>query len=294
MSQNDGIHRLVTYFNNASVSLTQAAQEDYTHIILSFLTPDSSGGITLPWYLQSSSAPTYKGYIQTLQQAGKKVMISYGGGDVDNAYYIAASHNIPALAAAIGFVVSEFGLDGVDIDYEDTNALSGSASAGYDGVSFMENLTDALYKVLDGKALSHAPQIPYVSNAVGQPHGRNGYIESYIPILQSVGTQIDWLNVQFYNNQDWNGAQNILTLYKEIVAGWQGFQGWPADKMLTGMILSDSDGSGYVPLTQFNSEVVAPLTQAYGNFGGVMGWQYSQDPQGTWAATLAETMGRSC
>ena len=50
-------------------------------------------------------------------------------------------------------------------------------------------------------------------------------------------------------------------------------------------------GSGYLPLDQFTSQVIAPLLQTFGPaFGGVMGWEFSYDQCGTWAEGTAQAL----
>jgi hypothetical protein len=49
--------------------------------------------------------------------------------------------------------------------------------------------------------------------------------------------------------------------------------------------------SGYLPLDQFTSQVIAPLLQTFGPaFGGVMGWEFSYDQCGTWAEGTAQAL----
>ena len=53
----------------------------------------------------------------------------------------------------------------------------------------------------------------------------------------------------------------------------------------------DPAGSGYLPLGQFTSQVIAPLLQTFGSaFGGVMGWEFSYDQGGTWAEGIAQAL----
>lgn len=92
---------------------------------------------------------------------------------------------------------------------------------GYDGVMLMIRLTSALraaFPKATGFLISHAPQTPYLTlstNLVdGSPVGDDsGYMESpnwcygaYLPILATVGSDIDFLNVQAYNNKPLTGC----------------------------------------------------------------------------------------
>ena len=64
------------------------------------------------------------------------------------------------------------------------------------------------------------------------------------------------------------------------------------DKLLVGKPLSTSAaGSGYIAPADLVTEVVDPLMAKYpGQFGGVMGWQYLFDQDGTWGNTIGTAL----
>ncbi len=51
--------------------------------------------------------------------------------------------------------------------------------------------------------------------------------------------------------------------------------------------------SGYEPLAQVVTDLLDPLVADYGDqFGGFMAWEFNEDADGSWAATIASTLDR--
>jgi len=237
--------RLVIYYNNNTTPLKNIVNMDYTHVILSFLIPDPSNPLNL--VLSGNLDNNVLGDIQTVQQAGKKVMISMGGETFSSAAYQAMVGKEDEVAANIAAIVNQYGFDGVDLDYEDTNAIMDKTP--YDGPQFISDLTNALAgKLPSGALITHAPQPPYLC-APGAPFNCPASTTGYVEVLQKAGANISWLNMQYYNN-DWyvTPVDKVVTGYEQAVAGWT-------------------------------------------DFGGVMGWQFSSDANGTWAKTIGSAMG---
>ena len=111
------------------------------------------------------------------------------------------------------------------------------------------------------------------------------YNSAYTRIWQGAGDNISWFNCQFYNNPSYSSPASSKVSYYEIFAGIIG-----ASELLMGVPLNPA-GSGYLPLDQFTSQVIAPLLQTFGPaFGGVMGWEFSYDQCGTWAEGTAQAL----
>jgi hypothetical protein len=124
----------------------------------------------------------------------------------------------------------------------------------YNGVKLMIDLTKAVRKILpQGKYLvSHAPQTPYLTLSSELVQGVNlsspGYWGSYLPIMAQVGDDIDFLNIQAYNNCPWedcpvgaaivNGlseSQELPRIY--TINGKDTMDPIPAEKLLYGMLI---------------------------------------------------------
>ncbi len=279
--------RNVIYFssnNNGQISLADIANLPYTDVIVCFLYPDNNfnlqgDGDAFDDNLQSN--------IQTLQNAGKRVLISFGGalspGDIlSQAYQFWTSgpggQNLQGLVKQIVDFAAMYGFDGVDIDYEDNAGFQGA----YDGIAFLNALTSGLATGLPPghNIITHAPQTAYWDNSGAIFQWRTGGIAPYVRVWQTVGYQIAWINNQFYNTPHYDKDAPTKVQWYNNVAGITGPQ-----KLLMGVLLSgEGGGEGVESLADMVQNVIPPLETTFGaQFGGVMAWQYSFAQGGNWA-----------
>src|SRR5215469_10848280 len=287
--------RNVIYYNDNANQIPLAGIANlnipYTDVIIGFLVPSPSGDGTLV----GGGGPNggafddqLKNNIRILRNAGRRVLISVGGSTFPSSAYefFAAVWGMPFLVNGIINFVTEYGFDGVDIDYEDDAGFGNNRI--YDGVGFVSTLTSLLAQKLPKgqNIITHAPQTPYWDSS---SEFAAGGIAPYSQIWQNVGNKIDWIHNQFYNNSGYDSfAARKVEYYQAIVRLIGGPQ-----KLLLGAPLSASDIEGYLPLDQMINDVIAPLTAAYGTqFGGVMGWQFSLDIGGVWGNGIGNAFGK--
>jgi chitinase len=87
--------------------------------------------------------------MRVLQNAGKNVLVSFGGDrntfpSSDWQRCAQNAQNVQTVVTNIASFVISNGFNGVDIDYEDNNGFTGE----YDGVTFLSQLTSGLYQAL--------------------------------------------------------------------------------------------------------------------------------------------------
>ncbi|HTD15983.1 MAG TPA: glycoside hydrolase family 18 protein, partial [Chthoniobacterales bacterium] len=269
--------RNIIYFDSKAnqIPLEGIGTLPYTDIIIGFLVPDGNldlvgAGGAFNKDLQSN--------IQTLQNAGKNVLISVGGGGgFPSSAYQSYAQNVNGFVDQIVNFVTTYGFNGVDIDYEDSGGFTGS----YDGIGFLTALTTALAGALPlgQNIITHAPQTPYWDSRWNNA--------PYAQIWQQVGDQITWINNQFYNNPPWDATPDLKVQWYQNVAAITG-----AQKLMLGALLAEvGHDEGYLPLGQMVANVIAPLQAAFGSqFGGVMGWQFAFDQAGAWANGIGQAL----
>jgi len=278
--------RLVIYFNSHKVPLENVVNMAYTDVILAFLITDAQLKVKLSGNLGSREM----NQVKTVQQAGKRFLVSFGGGTLSHDVYQQLKGKEHDVAEQIVSIINHYDLDGVDLDYEDSKALMFNKD--YNGADFLITLTHALYDFLpeDKRIITHAPQPPYLC-APGPPFDCSPDRTGYVKVLNSVGDKISWLNMQYYNNPPFNEVGNIILNYHQIVNGWTGFNGYPANKLVVGKPFSPrAAGSGYVPVEELVKDVINPLVEEFPGFGGVMGWQFCFDGDGQWSTALGKAL----
>lgn len=301
--------KFVVYWNSAGsdgeTSLASAEGQPYNCVVPAFYTTKAEGSTELVYTgpMANSDGSGINSdttqAIADLQGQGMTVLLSFGGAvgaDGNPVDYSVFADDPSSLASQLSDQVVQYGFDGIDLDYEDTEALEGSGS--YDGVTFITDLTNDLAAALpsSNNIITHAPQVPYlaypgsVCDSTGNP---------YLQVLANCGSNISWLNMQFYNQGDCTQtADDVVQAYENIVNGWpetdgeDAFDGWPASQLLFGTpMASDDASSGYFEVDDLTADIIAPLQEEFSDFGGIMGWQLSDDPDGSWAQAVAVQLG---
>ena len=271
--------RYVIYYNSEASPADKLIGLPYSHVILSFVTLPPGGKQGLSLVVDERLTKPLQ-LVEKLRADGKKVLISFGGGDMKLEAYRPAVGREAALAKELAAFVAKHGLDGVDLDFEATGALRHPLADGaFDGKAFLIALTRELRQALPADALiTHAPQAPYFD-----PKWHHG---PYLEILKQAGGAIDWVTVQYYNNPDFDlpvtthlvGAESdpFAASYAGITGGAIGFD-WPSKKTLVGLPVYSADASnGHQPPKVVRDDILKPLVARYGDkFGGLTGWQFS-------------------
>jgi len=176
--------------------------------------------------------------------------------------------------------VIQYGLDGVDVDYEDFGAFdSGTAEP------WLITFTQALRASLpQGQyILTHAPVAPWFT----PNRWTNG---GYLGINQQVGNLIDWYNVQFYNqgSSEYTTCSGLLTASSSAWPNSAVFQiaasGVPLNKIVIGKPATTGDATnGYMDPNTLAQCLQSG--QAQGWSGGAMTWEWP-DATTAWIATV--------
>ena len=282
--------RNVIYRNDATYPLTDIVGLPYTDVIIGFLVPDDN------YNLYKDADGFYDGYasdIQALKNDGKNVLISFGGSNFASSAYQYYAQNLGGLVQQIYNVVTTYGFNGVDIDYEDDSGFDQPGqSASYDGAGFLVALTNGLYQALPAgqNIITHAPATPFWDPQGGY-YAANTQIAAYTQIWQQAGNQIAWFNNQFYDNGVDDPDAKVAEY--QAIAGITG----PQTQLLGALVGDPADytndtDTGYITLDDMINYVVAPLKAQYGSqFGGVMGWEFAQDGPPTYGTSGAWANG---
>ncbi|KAI5863043.1 glycoside hydrolase superfamily [Durotheca rogersii] len=278
-------HRVVVYYqttnrNNSATShisllplLEAAPSISVTHVLVGAIhIVDEDGGIRLNDYPPEN--PFFDGVwadVAQLQAAGVTVMGMLGGAargsfrrlDGDDAQF-------ERYYGPLRDFVGTYNLQGLDLDVEEAMSLGG-----------VVRLIDRLKADFgDGFVVSLAPVASALTAGGGNLSGFD-----YGELEASRGGRIAFYNAQFYFG--WGDASRAAD-YEAILD-----DGFPAAKVVMGVLTSPANGNGYVSLSR-HAPVLAELAAENPAFGGVAGWEYFNSLPGggaapwQWAAWVAD------
>jgi hypothetical protein len=234
-------------------------QSDGTNMHLNDYPPDSA---------------TFDGVWQqlaTLQSMGVKIHMMLGGAACCS--YDELFNNWNTLYPVLKQTIQTYHFDGIDLDIEQSVTLQN-----------VEQLISQLHTDFGPNfEITLAP----VATDLTEGYGLSGF--NYKDLYQSPeGADIAWFNTQFYS-----GFGSLASTADYVSAINNGF---PANKVVAGMLGNPNDGGGYVDVNQV-ATTVQQLTSQYPTFAGVFSWEYFDTlPGGTanpeqWSQLMSQSMG---
>jgi chitinase len=257
-------HRLIGYwvgYGAASSTLPlREVSPQWDVIIVAFASPDKNGPEgTLRFRPPAGLDPgRFKADIAYVKSQGKKVMISLGGGG--EYFTLADPKHISDFVSSVARIVSEYGFDGIDLDFE-TPSLSldpGDTDFRHPTTPSVVNLISAL-RQLRGRfgpqfmtsLVPEGTQIP-----AGYP-SYGGQFGSYLAITYAIRDFLSFIDVQDYNTPplegldgeiyqpgsvDYHAAMTELLLKGFNVGGDANhfFPPLPANKVAIGFLTGDT------------------------------------------------------
>lgn len=243
----------------------------YNVVDLAFLLSSGPADQAQAW--SSLSASERSSIKSSYNAAGIKLMVSaFGSTDTPTT----SGQDPTKLARSMANFVKSNDLDGIDVDYEDFDAVSAGTAA-----DWLATFTKALRQSLPAGQylISHAPVAPWFSPSLGGP---------YLDVHKQVGSLIDFYNVQFYNQGTaYTTCDGLLNSAPDF-PGTSIFElekaGIDLDKIVLGKPAVSGDAeTGFID-TQTLAQCVSQGANK-GWKGGVMVWQYPH-ADSSWIKTV--------
>jgi chitinase len=295
-----------TFANGSGYTRLADVPESWDVINLAFGEPTSptSGDIRFRLCPQTEcpnveSAAEFKAAIAAKRAAGKKVLLSIGGQNGQVQLTSTAARD--AFVRSVGAIIDEYGLDGVDIDFEghSLSLASGDTDFRNPTTPVIVNLISALktLKATYGESfvLTMAPetffvQMGYQFYGTGPWGGQDPRCGAYLPVIHALRDSLTLLHVQDYNSGPIMGLDNqyhtmggadfhiamtdmLLTGFPVAGDSERFFPALRPDQVAIGMPASTQAGNGYVPPSEV-TKTLDCLTK-----GGACG---SYQTHGTW------------
>jgi chitinase len=314
MSSSPSGHRLIGYWvgygaAGSTFSLREISPQ-WDVIIVAFATPDKNAPEgTMQFQTPAGLDPKqFKADIAYLQSQGKKVMISLGGGG--QYFTLADPKRVPNYVSSVTRIVTEYGFDGIDIDFE-SPSLSiepGDTDFKHPTTPSIVNLISALRQLHDH--FGHRFMISLVPEGTQIPAGYPSYggqFGSYLAIAYAIRDILSFMDVQDYNTPplqgldgeiyqagsvDYHAAMTELVLRGFQVGGdlSQFFPPMAADKVAVGFLTGDTTPTVVTQAMNYIITGKAPpgtrykLRQPNGYPGmlGAMFWTIDADRRGNY------------
>ena len=260
-------HRLIGYWSGygsaGSIFSLRDVSPQWDVILVAFATPDHNAPEGTMQFRTPAGLDTaqFKADIAYLKGRGKKVMISLGGGGQH--FTLADPKRVPNFVSSVTRIVSDYGFDGVDIDFE-SPSLSidpGDTDFKHPTTPSIVNLIGALRELRQHFGANFL--ISLVPEGTQIPSGYPSYggqFGSYLPIAYALRDILYFMDVQDYNTPplqgldgeiyqpgtvDYHGAMTELVLHGFPVGGdtRHMFPPLPPDRVAVGFLTTDTTPS---------------------------------------------------
>ncbi|MFD8142776.1 chitinase [Streptomyces sp. NPDC059708] len=211
----------------------------------------------------------FKAAVQAKRAAGKKVLISIGGQNGQVQLTTTAARD--AFVSSVSKIIDEYGLDGVDIDFE-----GHSLSLATGDTDFRNPTTPAIVNLIaalktlkarygPGFVLTMAPetffvQLGYQYYGSGPWGGQDPRAGAYLPVIHALRDDLTLLHVQDYNSGPITGLDGQ---YHSM--GGADFHTAMTDMLLTGFPVAGDTSRVFPPLRPDQVAIGLPATPNAGN-----------------------------
>jgi chitinase len=290
-------HGLIGYWTGyGSTVPAREVSPQWDVVIVAFAVPDRSAPEGTLQFRTPATLDTeqFKADIAALKQQGRKVMLSLGGGGQH--FTLADPKRIPNFVSSVIRIVSDYGFDGIDIDFESPSLAidPGDTDYRHPTTPSIVNLIAALRQIHDhfgpGFMISLVPEGTQIPSGYPSYGGQFG---SYLPILHAIRDILSFVDAQDYNTPplqgldgeiyqpgtvDYHAAMTELLLHGFPVGGdpKQFFAPVPADKVAVGFLTGDTTPAIVSQAMEYIITGKAPAGTRYrlqqpGGYPGMMG-----------------------
>ncbi|KAH8922653.1 glycoside hydrolase family 18 protein [Atractiella rhizophila] len=268
-----------SYWSNGGAPPPVSDLGQWNIIALAFWLTNGPADQAAAW--TNLDASTRTSILDSYHAAGKKLIVSAFG---QTSHPTTDGFDPTTLANQLAAFVKQWNFDGVDVDYEDLNAMNIGIAEDW-LITFQKQLRGQLG---DDYIISHAPVGPWFTTST--PNAGTAFYPGggYWRVRNEVGFMIDWYNIQYYNQDvGYTSCSQLI----HTSGGWEpgtsilelNARGIPMEKLVLGKPSTPANaGSGYMTAAQLQPCVQDARNNGWN--GGLMLWQYPYEP--SWIANV--------
>ncbi|WP_419418678.1 glycosyl hydrolase family 18 protein [Legionella sp. D16C41] len=184
-------------------SATAIANAGYTHVLIAF----GVFSTTTPGQITPAFDTVTKAYIQSLQSAGIKVLLSLGGAltnlpntSVDFHQVLSSASSPTAFeqtfVSSLENLMTQYGFDGFDFDIESGLNAGGTFTNPTGDIAVLANIINTMHSKHPNILLTLVPQIANIAATSGFDATWGNYASLVMQTYQS----LEWVGIQMYNS----------------------------------------------------------------------------------------------
>lgn len=288
----------------------------YNIVDVAFAVPQFGTDYLMEFIPDQGSVSTFVSKIQTLQNQGKKVIISIGGATAPISLNSITERD--SFISSMNQIINTYNFDGIDIDFEGSSILVSGGTIALPTDPTIINLIDAIKQIMHNYYSIHnkrllltmAPETAFVQGGMSAYGGIWG---AYLPVIDALRDSLEILHVQLYNSGSMYGingnvytqgsADFIVAMTEAVIHGFNTaggmFAGLPASKVVVGLpACSNAAGGGFADTTTVQLAInylrgtgakpgtyILNQTGGYPSLRGMMTWSINWDAVNTCATT---------
>lgn len=183
-------------------SAQSLANAGYTHVMIAFgVFSTSTPGVIVPAFDTVTQA-----YIESLHQAGIKVLLSLGGASSSIANTTVNFHQVLAAAQSpmafqqvfinsLQGLITQYGFDGFDIDIESGLTAGGTFSQPQGDIAVLAGIINTMHSQNPSLLISLVPQVANISAT----SGFDATWGNYASLIMQTHDSLAWVAIQLYN-----------------------------------------------------------------------------------------------
>ncbi len=288
----------------------------YNIIDIAFAVPQAGTDYKMEFIPDQATSSTIITQIQSLQNQGKKIIISIGGATSPISLDNVAERD--TFISTMENIINTYNFDGIDIDFEGSSISTSGGTISNPVDAHIINLIYAIKQIMSDYYSTHSTRLiltmaPETAFVHGGMSSYGGIWGAYLPIIHALRDSLEILHVQLYNSGSMYGidgniytqgtADFLIAMTEAVIQGFNTsggmFAGLPASKIAIGLpACASAAGGGFTDTATVKAAIdylrgtgaqpgsyILAQSNGYPALRGMMTWSINWDAVNTCATT---------